>query len=48
MRFAPHATLTPMLGTDGRPRPELFGPDSLRLARAGYALWREIIASVIH
>ena len=41
-------TFTPMLRADGRPRPELFGPDSLHMVRAGYVLWREIIAPVIH
>ena len=41
-------TFTPMLRADGRPRPELFGPDSLHMVRAGYALWREVIAPVIH
>jgi len=41
-------TFTPMLRADGRPRPELFGPDSLHMSRAGYALWREVIAPVIH
>ena len=41
-------TFTPMLRADGRPRPELFGPDSLHMTRAGYALWRKVIAPVIH
>ena len=41
-------TFTPMLRADGRPRPELFGPDSLHMVRAGYVLWRETIAPVIH
>ena len=31
---------TPMLGPDGRPRPELFREDSLHMTRAGYELWR--------
>ena len=35
---------TPMLGADGQPRPELFGPDRLHMNRAGYALWRGIVA----
>ena len=34
---------TPMLGDDGRPRPELFLPDSLHLNERGYALWTAII-----
>lgn len=41
-------TFTAMLRADGRPRPELFGPDSLHLSRAGYALWRETLAPVVH
>ncbi len=35
---------TPMLGDDGRPRPELFGEDGLHMNRAGYALWRQVVA----
>ena len=38
---------TPMLGADGRPRPELFRDDSLHMTPAGYALWRERLASVV-
>lgn len=34
---------TPMLGADGRARPELFGPDRLHLNARGYRLWRELI-----
>ena len=41
-------TFTPMLRADGRPRPELFGPDSLHMVRAGYALWSTVLAPVIH
>jgi lysophospholipase L1-like esterase len=33
----------PMLGTDGRPRPELFLEDGLHLSRAGYQLWTRIL-----
>ncbi|WP_237288466.1 SGNH/GDSL hydrolase family protein [Variovorax sp. PAMC 28711] len=36
---------TPMLGADGRPRPELFRPDRLHMNESGYALWRSLIAS---
>lgn len=39
---------TPMLGADGRPRPELFLADALHLNPAGYALWREVIAAHLH
>lgn len=31
-----------MLGTDGRPREELFGEDGLHMNRSGYALWRKM------
>lgn len=34
----------PMLGADGRPRPELFVEDGLHLSDAGYALWAERLA----
>jgi lysophospholipase L1-like esterase len=30
---------TPMLGTDGQPRPELFLPDKLHMVHAGYDIW---------
>lgn len=33
-----------MLGADGQPRADLFGPDRLHLNRDGYALWRREIA----
>ena len=32
-----------MLGDDGLPRPEIFGPDKLHMNAAGYKLWTEII-----
>lgn len=38
---------TPMIGASGRPRPELFGPDSLHMTRAGYLLWRERFTPVV-
>jgi len=34
---------TPMLGPDGQPRPELFGPDRLHMNRVGYELWIRIL-----
>ena len=34
---------TPMLGADGRPRPELFIDDGLHMTPAGYALWTSIL-----
>src|SRR5574337_1278033 len=30
---------TPMLGEDGQPQPQWFGPDGLHMNRRGYALW---------
>ena len=35
---------TPMLGANGRPRPELFLADSLHMTPAGYVVWREQLA----
>jgi len=35
---------TPMLGADGRPRPELFRSDKLHLTDEGYRLWQSVIA----
>ena len=32
---------TPMLGKDGQPQPQWFGPDGLHMNRRGYALWVE-------
>jgi len=34
---------TPMLGTDGKPRPELFLADGLHLTPAGYKVWVETV-----
>jgi lysophospholipase L1-like esterase len=38
---------TPMLGATGEPRPELFLADSLHMTRAGYLLWRALLAPVV-
>ena len=38
---------TPMIGANGHPRAELFGPDSLHMTRAGYLLWKERLAGVV-
>lgn len=35
---------TPMLGADGRPRPELFRGDRLHLTDEGYRLWQSVVA----
>lgn len=34
----------PMLGTDGKPRPELFLEDGLHMTRAGYEIWTQAVA----
>ena len=39
---------TPMLGQDGMPRRELFGPDGLHMNKEGYSLWRGVIAPYLH
>ena len=39
---------TPMLGNDGTPRPELFGPDKLHMNPEGYKLWTSIIGPYLH
>ena len=36
-------TFTPMLGPDGKPRPELLRPDGLHCSRQGYQLWAKVI-----
>lgn len=38
---------TPMLGDDGRPRPELFRSDSLHMTPAGYAIWRAALTPML-
>jgi lysophospholipase L1-like esterase len=37
---------TPML-KDGKPRPELFGPDNLHMNPDGYKLWTSIIKPLL-
>lgn len=34
---------TPMLGKDGKPRPELFVADKLHMNGTGYEIWRKVI-----
>lgn len=34
---------TPMLDSQGQPRPELFLQDQLHMTPAGYALWRKVV-----
>jgi lysophospholipase L1-like esterase len=38
---------TPMLGDDGKPKPDLFIKDNLHLNRKGYELWRDTIRPVL-
>lgn len=38
---------SPMLGSDGKPRPELFIRDELHLNEAGYDLWRGVVRPVL-
>jgi lysophospholipase L1-like esterase len=39
---------TPMLGSDGNPRPELLAADGLHLTREGYKLWASVIRPVLN
>ena len=34
---------TPMLGSNGKPKPELFRPDSLHMTKAGYDIWAQVL-----
>jgi len=38
---------TPLLGDDGRPKPELFKADQLHLSKEGYKLWTEQLRPII-
>jgi lysophospholipase L1-like esterase len=35
---------TPMLGADGRPKPELFVADGLHMSPAGYDIWTAVVS----
>ncbi|NYT42617.1 hypothetical protein HZY97_17725 [Sphingomonas sp. R-74633] len=37
----------PMLGLDGRPRPELFREDGLHMTRPGYDIWRAAVGKAL-
>jgi len=37
----------PMIGSDGRPKPELFSEDDLHLSEAGYRLWTDLLRSLM-
>jgi lysophospholipase L1-like esterase len=39
---------TPTLGANGRPRAELVVGDSLHMTPAGYAVWRRVLAPIVH
>lgn len=47
LRLAYVDVAMPMLGKDGRPRPELFLEDRLHLNDAGYDLWRDIVGRAL-
>lgn len=36
-------TVTPMLGTDGKPNKEFFLPDGLHMTPAGYQAWTAVV-----
>lgn len=38
---------TPMMGPDGKPRPELFGPDRLHMTREGYEVWKAVVGPYV-
>jgi lysophospholipase L1-like esterase len=38
---------TPMLGTDGTPRPDLFVDDGLHLNARGYDIWESVVEPVV-
>ena len=37
----------PMLGADGKPRPELFVEDGLHLTDAGYDTWADVLKPLL-
>jgi lysophospholipase L1-like esterase len=37
-------TATPMLGNDGKPRPDLFLDDGLHMNATGYRIWTETLS----
>src|SRR5690606_26219739 len=38
---------TPMLKTNGKPRPELFQGDGLHMNKAGYVIWTRLVSPVV-
>ena len=45
LRFVDVAT--PLLGPDGKPRPELYREDGLHMTRAGYEIWTQALTPVL-
>lgn len=39
--------VSPMLGSDGKPKPELFVKDELHLSPAGYAVWAPLVKAAL-
>ena len=39
--------VTPMLNSDGQPRPELYAKDGLHLSEEGYKLWNELVRPLV-
>ncbi len=39
--------VTPLLGKDGKPRPELYEKDELHVSAAGYKLWAKAVAEAL-
>ena len=39
---------SPMIGGDGKPKPELFAKDGLHLSHEGYLMWSKLTQQVIH
>ena len=35
--------VTPMLGSNGEPRPELYQPDKLHMSPEGYRIWNDVV-----
>jgi lysophospholipase L1-like esterase len=46
-RLAYVDVFTPMLGPDGKPRPDLYVGDGLHMTPAGYEIWKTAIAPVL-
>ncbi len=40
-------TTTPLIGSDGQPKAELFIPGNIHMLPSGYAVWKSVIAPVV-